>query len=76
MNTIERHTLAYESKTIQRLDADFWLYRTLWVEIGPLRATWVFWCVRVWGGWMYGKRRTSNTTGQRSAAQGEDNAKP
>lgn len=70
MNTIERHTQAYESMTIPRLDADFWLYRTLWVELGPIRATLIFWCVRIWGGWMYGKRCTSNIERERRADSG------
>jgi hypothetical protein len=69
MNTVERHTQAYEDKTIPRLDADFWLYRTLWVELGPIRSTLVFWSVRVWGGWMYGKRRTSNNALKATGAQ-------
>ena len=44
----DRHTAAYKAGYISRLDADFWLYRTLWVELGPLRATFVFWSVRLW----------------------------
>ena len=57
MNTLERHAQAYENATVPRLDADFWLYRTLWAERGPIRATVAFWTVRWFGGWMYGGRR-------------------
>ncbi len=54
MNAFDQHDIAYATKCLPRLDADFNLYRDLWVELGPIRATLNFWAVRIFGGWMYG----------------------
>lgn len=57
MTILDRHNHAYQNCLGTRLDADFFLYRALWEEIGPVRATLIFWCVRLFGDGLWRRAR-------------------